>query len=98
MISDLFCQRSLCNVSECKLSDAGASVHVSEARVSSASRRAVSHGDAVVVEQVRQPLLPGAASGKPLEPTQRDQSTCGHVENPPGVSVAAALRLPSAAG
>lgn len=43
------------------------SVHVSEAQVSSASRRAVSHGDAVVVEQVRQPLLPGAAPGIPLK-------------------------------
>lgn len=46
------------------------SVHVSKAQVSTVSRGPVSHSEAVTVEQIGQPLLPGCSSGEPLKDTQ----------------------------
>lgn len=49
-------------------------VHVSQAQISTVSRRAMSHSDAVTVEQVCQPLLPSRPSRIPLKSTHRVQS------------------------
>lgn len=42
-------------------------VQVSDAHTSTVCRRTMSHGDAVTVEQIRQPLLSGRSAGVPLK-------------------------------
>lgn len=53
-------------------------VHVSKAQTSTVCRRAVRHGDAVAVQQICQPLLPGSTPRVSLKRTARLQSAPKH--------------------